>query len=78
MLDLYDVREGRLAMYIGYGGKDEFNITAQVESFLYHAHERGLTVEVDYIPDGHHNLATAKKLTPSAITFMAERLAAYR
>ena len=78
MLDAYDVREGRLAMYIGYGGKDEFNITAQVESFLYHARERGLTVQVGYVPDGHHDRATAAKLMPGALEFLAERLAAYR
>ncbi len=78
MLDAYDVREGRLAMYIGYGGKDEFNITAQVDSFLFRAKERGLTVTVDFIPEGRHNRATARKLTPSALAFVAERLAAYR
>ncbi len=77
MLDEYDVREGRLAMYIAYGGKDEFNITAQVESFLYRARERGLTVHVGYDPEGHHDRATAKKLMPGALEFLAQRLAAY-
>ena len=78
MLDAYDVREGRLAMYIAYGGKDEFNITAQVESFLYRAHERGLTVQVGYDPEGHHDRETAKKLMPGALAFLAEQLATYR
>ena len=76
--DAYDVREGRLAMYIAYGGKDEFNITAQVSSFLHHARERGLTVQVGYDPEGTHSRATAKKLMPGALEFLAERLAAYR
>jgi len=78
MLDAYDVKEGRLAMYIGYGGRDEFNITAQVESFLYRARERGLNVTVDYVPEGHHDRATAQKLLPGVFAFLAERLAAYR
>jgi S-formylglutathione hydrolase FrmB len=78
MLDAYDVREGRLAMYIAYGGRDEFNITAQVESFLYRARERGLTVQVGYDPQGHHDRPTALRLMPGALEFLAERLAAYR
>src|SRR5260370_22322991 len=40
MLDLYDVKEGQLSMFIGYGGGDQFNITAQVDSFLYPAKEK--------------------------------------
>ena len=78
MLDAYDVREGRLAMYIGYGGRDQFNITAQVDSFLYRAKERGLAVQVDFDPEGRHDRATADKLMPGALDFLAERLAAYR
>jgi hypothetical protein len=78
MLDTYDVREGRLAMYIAYGGKDEFNITAQAESFLFRARERGLTVQVGYDPEGHHDRPTALKLMPGALNFLAERLAPYR
>ena len=34
MLDAYDVRPGQFDMFVGYGGRDEFNIDAQVESFL--------------------------------------------
>jgi len=67
MLDAYDVKEGRLAMYIAYGGKDQFNIAAQVESFLYRCRERGLTVQVGYDPNGKHDRATATKLMPGAL-----------
>src|SRR5262249_46897579 len=35
MLDLYGVHPGELEMYVGYVGRDAFNIDAQVESFLY-------------------------------------------
>jgi hypothetical protein len=77
MLDAYDVREGQLAMYIGYGGLDEFNIDAQVESFLYHARQRGLTVAVGYDPRGKHDLATALRLLPGALDWLGPRLAPY-
>ncbi len=32
-----DLKPGELDLYIAYGGKDEFNIMAQVESFLFRA-----------------------------------------
>jgi len=77
LLDPYDVREGQLDMYMGYGGKDEFYIHAQVESFLYKAKERGLTVGVEYLPDGKHDLETGKKLFPGAVKWVAPLLAPY-
>jgi len=77
MLDSYDLREGELGMYIGYGGRDQFNIDAQVESFLYRARQRGLTVGVGYDPDGKHDLATALRLMPAALEWLYPRLAPY-
>ena len=74
MLDLYAVREGELAMYVGYGGRDEFNIDAQVESFLHLARQRGLTVAVGYDPDGKHDEASALKLLPSAVEWLRQQL----
>src|SRR5262249_20104641 len=35
LVDRTGLKNGDLAMYVGYGGKDEFNLAAQVESFLY-------------------------------------------
>ena len=35
MLDSRDIRPDEFDMFVGYGGRDEFNIDAQVESFLY-------------------------------------------
>jgi S-formylglutathione hydrolase FrmB len=77
MLDLYDVQPGQTALYVAYGGKDEFNIDAQVESFLYVAHQRGLQVGVGYEPNGKHNRPTAEKLLPGMIAWLAEQLAPY-
>ncbi len=77
MLDRLDVRPGELAMYVGYGGRDQFNIDAQVESFLYHARQRGLCVAVGYDPRGRHDLPTALRLMPGAFAWMTEQLAPY-
>jgi hypothetical protein len=77
MIDRLHLQEGELAMYIAYGGKDEFNIDAQVESFLYRAEQRGLTVSVGYAPHGRHNYATARRLFPGVVRWLGPRLAPY-
>jgi S-formylglutathione hydrolase FrmB len=77
MLDAYDVREGQREMFIAYGGKDQFNIDAQVESFLYVAKQRGLTIAVSYDPHGRHNRATAYRLLPDVFAWLSPRLAPY-
>jgi S-formylglutathione hydrolase FrmB len=77
MLESYDVQPGQLDMFIAYGGKDQFNIDAQVESFLYVARERGLCVGVNYDPKGKHDLATGLRLFPGAAAWLAERLGPY-
>lgn len=77
MLDLYDVRPGQLEMYVAYGGKDQFNIAAHVESFLFVAHQRGLEVGVGYLPNGKHNRTTAEKLLPGIVEWLGPRLAPF-
>jgi hypothetical protein len=77
MLETFDVREGQLDMYIAYGGKDEYNIDAQVESFLYKACQRGLTIAVGYDPQGRHNRETAVKLFPDIVRWLGPHLAPY-
>ena len=77
MLDLYDVQPGQLEMYVAYGGKDQFNIPAHIESFLFVAHQRGLEVGVGYEPEGKHNRATAERLLPGIIDWLGSRLAPF-
>ena len=74
MLDAHDLRPGELDMLIAYGGRDQFNIDAQVESFLYRSSERGLTVHVLYDPRGGHNAATAVRFLPGVLEWLAPRL----
>ncbi len=77
MLDAHCLREGELAMFVAYGKKDQFNLDAQVESFLYAAHQRGLTVASVCDPDGKHDVRTALRLVPYAVEWLAPRLAPY-
>jgi S-formylglutathione hydrolase FrmB len=77
MIDRLGLQEGVLDMFVAYGGKDEFNIDAQVESFLYLARCRGLTITVAYDPKGRHNAATARKFFPGLIDWLAPRVAPY-
>lgn len=78
MLDTHDLKEGELGMLVAYGGKDQFNIDAQVESFLERARERGLTVQVLHDPRGKHDVATALRFLPGTLDWLAPRLEPYR
>jgi S-formylglutathione hydrolase FrmB len=75
MLDAYDIQPGELSMLVAYGGKDQFNIDAQVESFVYHARQRGLEVTVLRAPHGRHNLRLSERFFPETIDWLAPQLA---
>ncbi|HLW68284.1 MAG TPA: alpha/beta hydrolase-fold protein [Gemmataceae bacterium] len=77
MLFSYDVQPGELEMFIGYVGHDEFNIGAQVESFLYFARMRCLEVTVVFHPEGHHKMSSAISFKPELIDWIRPRLAPY-
>jgi S-formylglutathione hydrolase FrmB len=77
MLVAHDVRPGEFEMYVGYGDKDEFNVDAQVESFVYVANQRGLTVTVGHVAKGRHNPDTGIALMPSVVSWLAPLLAPY-
>ncbi len=74
MIDTYQLKPGELEMYVCYGKKDEFNMAAQIESFLHLARERGLTVSVAVDPEGRHDLETAVRLMPGVMEWMRPRL----
>jgi S-formylglutathione hydrolase FrmB len=77
MLGRLDIKPGELEMCVAYGGKDQFNLDAQVESFLYVAKERGLCVHVCYDPNGKHDFPTAQRLFPCVLKWAAPRLEPY-
>lgn len=47
---------GRPAMFVGYGGRDNWNFDAQSESFLWLARRRGFPVDSEPDPIGRHAL----------------------
>jgi S-formylglutathione hydrolase FrmB len=75
MIDSYGLKPGQLEMYVCYGKKDEFNLAAQIESFLHVAKERGLAVGVGVDPQGGHDLETAVRLLPGLFDWLRPRLA---
>jgi S-formylglutathione hydrolase FrmB len=77
VMDQYDLRPGDLDLYVAYGGKDEFNIPAQVQSFLYRAKERGITVGVEYDPKGRHDAETGLRFFPGALQWVAPLIESY-
>jgi len=77
MLDRYRLQEGELAMFIAYNGKDEYNIDAQVESFVYLARGRGLTVDGVYDRNGKHLMPDMVKHLPAVFDWLAPRLSPY-
>jgi pimeloyl-ACP methyl ester carboxylesterase len=78
MLDLYDVKPGDLELFVAYGGKDQFNLDAQVESFLYRAREKQIPVGVAYNPRGRHDVKTALGFLPELLAWIGPRLEPYR
>jgi S-formylglutathione hydrolase FrmB len=77
MLDSYALRPGELSMYVAYGGKDQFNIDAQVESFLFAAKHRGHCITVAYDPNGKHDLKTALRFLPGILDWLHPQLAPF-
>jgi hypothetical protein len=78
LIDRYGVRNGDLEMFIGYAGRDNFNLDAQAESFLYLIQDRGIQATVIHDPRGTHSEETAEKMLPSVIEWLGERLRPYQ
>ncbi|MCS7166541.1 MAG: alpha/beta hydrolase-fold protein [Gemmatales bacterium] len=66
-----------LSIYIAYAGRDEFNLDAQAESFIYVARQRQLDLTVDYHPNGRHNQTTALQMLPGLVKWLRQRLQPY-
>jgi len=75
MLETLQIQPGEFAMFIGYAGRDEFNLTAQTEHFLNVAHRRGIDPATVYLPDGRHNTATGKQVLPEFSQFVCKAVA---
>jgi S-formylglutathione hydrolase FrmB len=78
LMEHANLQRGELDLYVAYGGKDEFNTTAQVDGFLYFAQQRGIDVTVDFDPNGKHDLATGMRQLPRALQWAAQHMDAPR
>jgi hypothetical protein len=77
MLYTHDIQPGEFEMYAASGGRDEFNLDAQIASFEYLAAKKGIHVHVEYDPTAHHNTASGLRFFPSLTAWLAERVAPY-
>ncbi len=64
------LQDKELNMYIAYGGRDQFNIDTQVESFLYFARQRGITVSADFYPCARHDVESGLQMIPKALEWL--------
>ena len=78
MIDRYRIGERDLEMYIAYAGRDEFNLDAHAESFIYLARSRGIQPVVRCDPQGKHSTTTAVGMIPDVQRWLGERLRSYR
>lgn len=77
MMDRLNLQPGQLEMFVAYGKKDNFNLDAQIESFVFRARQRSIPMTVICDPNGRHNLRTAKSFFPAAIRWLDERIRPY-
>ncbi len=77
MLRRYGVRPGEFNLFVGYGKRDEFNIDAQVESFVDECARMGIFPTTLVLPRGRHNVATALDMIPALNQWTFEKLAPY-
>jgi hypothetical protein len=74
LVDRLDVRDGQFDMFIAYGRQDEYNVDAQVDSFLHKARERRLNIWVRFNPDGHHRTDYVNECMPDVLIAVGTRL----
>jgi S-formylglutathione hydrolase FrmB len=74
LLDRLAIQPGQFDMYVAYGGKDEYNIDAQIDSFLHRAGERGFDVWVRFNPAGHHSTEYVNECMPDVLSALGTRL----
>ena len=77
LLDSRDVKPGQFELFVAYVGKDDFNLDAQAESFLYRAKQKCIPITVRYLPNRHHGRRSAIAFLPDVITWMNEKLCKY-
>ncbi len=70
----YNVQPGELAIYANYGGRDNFNFDAQVESFAWLASTRGIAVTLDRDPNGTHSFRSLRAALQRTFLWIGQHL----
>lgn len=78
LLDSMNIKPGFAEFYVAYGCKDEFNIDAQVESFLHRAREKCIEVTSEYRASGRHSAWTGIRMLPGIIDWLSVKLEPFR
>lgn len=68
---------GRVALYVGYGSRDQFNLDAHAEALLHRARELGIPITSERLQCGDHFRASANKLLQGALPWLGKQLAPY-
>ena len=74
LLDRLNVQPGVQDYYASYARDDELNIDAQVESFLYAASQRGITVTSRCYPCGDHSIPFMLRALPDFFAWLQSHL----
>ncbi|MBL8823818.1 MAG: hypothetical protein JNJ77_14610 [Planctomycetia bacterium] len=77
LIDRYKIKPGQFKILITLAGRDNFNLDAQSESFMYLAQNRGLQVDSHSIPRGTHDVGTAQKMIPIVLQWLNDQLRPY-
>jgi hypothetical protein len=70
----HDIRPGELAIYANYGGRDNFNFDAQVESFAWLASTKGIAVTLDRDPKGTHSFRSLRANTQRTLLWLGQHI----
>jgi hypothetical protein len=74
VLERSGMKKGDLDLYLAYGGRDEFNVAAQVQSFAHRAAQLDIPVTVVCDPNGRHDRITGMRLLPGIADWASERV----
>ena len=70
----YNVNPGELEIYANYGGRDNFNFDAQVESFAWLAATKGITVTLDRDPNGKHTFRSLRANIQRTLLWLGQHI----
>ncbi len=69
-----NLQPNELAIYLNYGGHDNWNFDAHAESFAWLASQRGIPVTLDRVPFAGHTLSYFRHNHPAAYAWLGQHL----